>query len=114
MPTVLQSSTHSQTPKSDPLYVSKAPQVIIPLPEPKALETASKGLQGLKHQVEGATQDAATAAGAAVQQVLDQATEAGQKAMDQVAKSMQETINKTANQASETFLVLGEKLGLLK
>uniref|UniRef100_A0A3Q2LIG3 Synuclein gamma n=1 Tax=Equus caballus TaxID=9796 RepID=A0A3Q2LIG3_HORSE len=55
-----------------------------------------------------------TAAGAAVQQVVDQATEAGQKAMDQAAKSTQETIDKTANQASETFSGFGKKLGLLK
>nr|XP_008517496.1 PREDICTED: adipogenesis regulatory factor [Equus przewalskii] len=40
---------------------------------------ASKGLQDLKQQVEGAAQEAVTAAGAAVQQVVDQATEAGQK-----------------------------------
>ncbi|XP_016070217.1 PREDICTED: adipogenesis regulatory factor [Miniopterus natalensis] len=55
-----------------------------------------------------------TAAGAAAQQVVDQATEAGQKAMDQVAKSTQETVDKTANQASETFSGFGKKLGLLK
>lgn len=75
---------------------------------------ASKGLQDLKQQVEGAAQEAVTAAGAAAQQVVDQTTEAGQKAMDQVAKSTQETIDKTANQASETFSGFGKKFGLLK
>ncbi|OWK07497.1 ADIRF [Cervus elaphus hippelaphus] len=75
---------------------------------------ASKGLQDLKKQVEGAAQEAVTSAGTAAQQVVDQATEAGQKAMDQVAKTTQETIDKTANQASETFSGFGKKFGLLK
>uniref|UniRef100_A0ABI0NN42 Adiposis regulatory factor n=2 Tax=Bos TaxID=9903 RepID=A0ABI0NN42_BOVIN len=42
---------------------------------------ASKGLQDLKKQVEGAAQEAVTSAGTAVQQVVDQATEAGQKGL---------------------------------
>ncbi|XP_047597596.1 adipogenesis regulatory factor-like [Lutra lutra] len=68
---------------------------------------ASKGLQDLKQQVQGAAQEASA------QQVVDQATEAGQKAMDQVAKSTQETIDKIANQASETFSGFGKKLGFM-
>ncbi|TKC36805.1 hypothetical protein EI555_019364, partial [Monodon monoceros] len=100
---------------------------------------ASKGLQDLTQQVEGAAQEAGTrkdahpdqpgndalrevshvsvlvtAAGAATQQVVDETTETGQKAMDQVAKSTQETIDKTANQASEAFSGLGKILRLLK
>ncbi|XP_025251898.1 adipogenesis regulatory factor isoform X2 [Theropithecus gelada] len=42
---------------------------------------ASKGLQDLKQQVEGTAQEAVSAAGAAAQQVVDQATEAGQKGL---------------------------------
>ncbi|XP_063583639.1 adipogenesis regulatory factor isoform X1 [Pongo abelii] len=42
---------------------------------------ASKGLQDLKQQVEGTAKEAVSAAGAAAQQVVDQATEAGQKGL---------------------------------
>ncbi|KAK2508005.1 hypothetical protein MC885_009940 [Smutsia gigantea] len=82
-------------------------------PHPPAA-MASKGLQDLKQQVEGAAQEAVTAAGTAVQQMVDQATDAGQKALYQVAKSTQETTDKTANEALETFSGFGKKFGLLK